>query len=115
MMRVKNSLKVKLCRLLLAGLLLLLFQGQVLAESAWFVCKVEMAGPGDVFSFATLTDQAENPVFTSKWFILPDEKSRAMLAVALLAITTDKRVVVIVDPDNGAYPEISSMFLQSGQ
>ena len=115
MMRTKNCLKVKLCRLLLAGLLLLLFQGQVLAESVWFVCKVELAGPGDVLTFVTLTDQAENPVFTSKWFILPDEKSRAMLAVALLAISTDKRVVVVVDPDMGAYPEISNMFLQAGQ
>lgn len=111
----KNCLKVSLCRFLLAGLLLLLLQGQVQAGSEWFTCKVELAGPGSNFSFVTLTDQAETPAFVSKWFILSPDKSRSMLAVALMAISTDKRVVVVVDLEDGNYPEISNMFLQAGQ
>jgi hypothetical protein len=111
----KNFLKVSLGRLLLAGLLLLLLQGQVLAGAEWFTCKVEVAGPAENYSFVTLTDQAATPAFVGKWFILPPDKSREMLAVALMAISTGKLVVVVVDPENGSYPEISSMFLQSGQ
>ena len=111
----KKVLKVNLGRLLLAGLLLLLLQGQVVAGAEWFTCKVEVAGPAENYSFVTLTDQAETPAFVSKWFILPPDKSREMLAVALMAISTGKRVVVVVDPEAGSYPEISSMFLQAGQ
>ncbi|MCK5679973.1 hypothetical protein KAI46_04085 [bacterium] len=115
MIKLRNCFKVNWGRLLFAGVLLFLFQGQVLAESAWFTCKVELAGPGKAFTFVALTDQAETPAFTSKWFILPDDKSRAMLAVALLAINSEKQVVVVVDPDEGPYPEISDIFLQADQ
>lgn len=111
----KKYLNVSLGRLLLAGLLLLLLQGQVLATSEWFTCKVELAGPASNYSFVILTDQAEPPAFVSKWFILRPDKSREMLAVALMAINSGKQIVVVVDPEDGNYPEISDMFLQAGQ
>jgi hypothetical protein len=101
--------------LLLVGFLLLLFQGAACAESSWFVCKVELAGPGNSFTFVTLTDMSETPAFTSKWFILPEKRAREMLAVALVAINSNKQVVVVVDPEACTYPEISDIYLRAGQ
>ncbi len=100
---------------LLIGMLMLIFQGIAFAETSWFTCKVELAGPGKDYSSVALTDQSETPVFTGKWFTLPADKSREMLAVALVAINTNKQVVVVVDPDAGAYPEISDIYLLAGQ
>ncbi len=114
-LEVKKYHRASLGRCLLAGLLLLLLQGRALAASEWFTCKVELAGPSKNYSFVTLTDQAEPPAFVSKWFILQPDKSKEMLAVALMAISTGKQVVVVVDPEAGNYPEISDIFLQAGQ
>jgi hypothetical protein len=123
--RVRNFFRIKL--FLTNGLLLLLFQSQAFAESSRFTCKVESAGPGKNFTFITLTDQPhiqifdsqgdteqpQVPVFINKRFVFPEDKSREMLAVALLAISGDRQVVVVVDPLDGIYPEIIEIFLQA--
>ena len=110
----RNFFKVSLTRILLAGFLVLLLQGQVLAGAEQFTCRVNLAGLAEDYSLVTLTDMAETPAFVSRQFILPTDKSREMLAVALMAIGTGNRVVVAVDLEDeaGDYPEISSMFLQ---
>ena len=115
MLRGKYLGRACLINSLLLGMLMLLFSGLASAETGWFTCKVELAGPGKDYTFVALTDQAETPVFTSKWFILPEERSREMLAVALLAINTNKQVVVVVDPTIGSYPDISDIYLLAGQ
>lgn len=113
---VKRNCRVNFTCLLLVGLLLLLISHVAAwAESGWYTCKVELAGPGKSYTFVALTDQSETPAFTSKWFTMPDDKSREMLAVALLAINTNKQVVVVVDPVAGSYPEISDIYLLAGQ
>ena len=85
----------------------------VFADSYWYTCSVDLAGPGKVETFVALTDQAETPAFVSKWFLFPPERFREMLAVALTAINSDKKVVIVVDPESGTYPVISDIFLQA--
>ncbi len=85
----------------------------VFAETAWFTCSVEMAGPGKVETFISLTDQAADPAFTGKWFLFPADRSREMLAVALTAINSDKKVVVVVDPDSATYPEVADIYIKA--
>ena len=83
------------------------------AASAWFDCSVDLVGPGKTETFIALTDLAEEPVFVGKWFLLPVEQAREMLAVALTAINSNKKVVVVVDPDSGSYPAISELYLRA--
>jgi len=106
-----------LCMNIIVSLMvgMLMIQGTAFAETSWFTCKVELAGPGKSYTFIAVTDQSETPAFTSKWFILPADRSREMLAVALVAINTNKQVVVVVDRDAGSYPEISDIYLLAGQ
>jgi len=109
----RHSLRVNLIVFLLVGMLMA--QGMAFAETSWYTCKVELAGPGKNYSSIALTDQSETPAFTGKWFTLPADKDREMLAVALVAINANKQVVVVVDPEAGAYPEISDIYLLAGQ
>ncbi len=81
------------------------------AESGWFTCSVDLAGPGKIETFISLTDLAEEPVFVGKWFLFPVARAREMLAVALSAINSGKTVVVVVDPESGTYPVISDIYL----
>jgi len=83
------------------------------AETAWYTCSVDLAGPGKTETFIALTDQAKEPAFVGKWFLLPVDRAQEMLAVALTAINSDKKVVAVVDPDSVAYPEISDLYLQA--
>ena len=108
----------KVCRLsLIGGLLgvgLLIVMGSTaFAESAWFTCSVDLAGPGKIETFVSLTDQAQEPAFVSKWFLFPPDRAREMLAVALTAINSDKKVVVVVDPDSVTYPEVTDIYLRA--
>lgn len=96
------------------GVALLLVMGATaFAESAWFTCSVDLAGPGKVETFVALTDQAAEPAFVSKWFLLPPDRAREMLAVALTAINSGKKVVVVVDPESATYPEVSDIYLRA--
>ena len=105
--------KAALARLLLILLFVLVSESVALAETAWFTCRVDFAGPGKEFTFVALTDQAEPPAFEKKWFVLSDNQAQAMLAVALTAINADKKVVAVLDPDAGSYPVIGDLYLAS--
>ncbi len=111
----RRCCRLKLRFTLLAfGFLLMVLPGSAaFAETAWFTCSVDMAGPGKVETFISLTDQAADPVFVGKWFLFPADRSREMLAVALTAINGDKQVVVVVDPESAPYPEITDIYLKA--
>ena len=85
----------------------------VFAESNWYTCSVDLTGPGKIETFVVLTDQAETPAFVYKWFLFPQKRFREMLAVTLSAINSDKKVLVVVDPDSATYPVISEIFIQA--
>ncbi|MBN2706440.1 MAG: hypothetical protein JXR89_08375 [Deltaproteobacteria bacterium] len=85
----------------------------VLAESGWFTCTVDLAGPGSTETFIALTDLAAEPAFVGKWFLLPQERAKMMLAVALAAINGGRQVVVVVDPDANLYPQITDIYLKA--
>ena len=94
-------------------LAVILMEAAAFADSAWFDCSVDLVGPGKTETLIALTDLAEEPAFVSKWFLFPAGRAREMLAVALSAINSDKKVLVVVDPDSGTYPVISEIFLQA--
>ncbi|HDS16705.1 MAG TPA: hypothetical protein ENN66_08910 [Proteobacteria bacterium] len=101
--------------LVLWGMFFLLFLRPlpVLAESSWFTCTVDLAGPGPNETFVALTDLAAEPAFVGKWFLLPQERAKMMLAVALAAINGGRQVVVVVDPDANLYPQITDIYLKA--
>jgi hypothetical protein len=96
------------------GFLLMTFWvSTAFAETAWYTCSVDMAGPGKVETFIALTDQAADPVFSGKWFLFPVDRAREMLAVALTAINGDKQVIVVVDTESATYPDITDIYLKA--
>ena len=100
--------------LLVVGFLFMVLLGsKAFAETAWFNCSVDLAGPGKEETFIMLTDQAEEPAFSGKWFILPADRAREMLAVALTAINGSKQVTVVVDPDSVDYPDITDIYIKA--
>lgn len=101
------------CWLGAALLMTFLVKPVVFADSNWYNCSVELAGPGKTGTFVALTDQAETPAFVGKWFLFPPENLREMLAVVLTAINSDKKVVVVVDPESATYPVIEYIFLKA--
>ena len=94
-------------------LALVLMESTAFAAAGWFDCSVNLVGPGRNETFINLTDLADEPAFGTKWFLFPVDRAREMLAVALSAINSDKKVVVVVDPDDGDYPVISDIYLRA--
>jgi len=84
------------------------------AESAWYECTVDEAGPAWDSVYIRLTDTAATPAFTDKWFTPDPDLRKEMLATALGArlAAVPKNVRVNVDPDDGSYPTLWAMYLQ---
>ena len=82
------------------------------AEAEWFTCRVNLTGPGNERTFVNLTDLAEPPAFTDKWFLMPNVRAREMLAVALTAINGGRKVLIKVDLDRGTpEPILEGLYL----
>ena len=83
------------------------------AEATWYICSVNMAGPGYGATYVQLTDTATSPTFTRTWFILPASQSNAYLATALTAISSNMTVGIYVDLSTSP-ATLTSMYLNSG-
>ena len=81
------------------------------ALPSWYNCTVGAAGPGDGASYVRLSHAGIPPAFEQKWFLLPAERAKEMLAVALTAMTNDSRVSILVDLEEAGIPELSSFFI----
>ena len=79
------------------------------AAPAWYLCKVEMAGPGGSAILIQLTDKSAS--FTKKWLTAPADKAKEMLAVALTAMSNGLSVAVYTDTSLSGYPQIYSFYL----
>ena len=82
------------------------------AASAWYNCNVTQAGPSGAEVRVMLTHSATTPAFTSKWFKAPKGMENRMLAVAMAALTNNKKVAVLVDPAAADIPEIAALYLK---
>lgn len=86
------------------------------AAPPWYVCQVEAAGP---FGTTTgtrvfLTDTAAPPAFQNQQFQFPPTRDKEFLAVALEAISLNKKVQVLVGVfGTRAVPGISAIYLQA--
>ena len=82
------------------------------AAPEWYTCVVELTGTGDHnFEFFRLSDTAAGPAFTAKWFRAPETVKKEYLAIALTAMSLDKKVFVRTDLFEETFPTIKSMYL----
>jgi hypothetical protein len=64
------------------------------ATPPWFVCSIDSVGPASGTYYIWLTDTADTPVFTDRYFVLDANQAKQLLAVALTALATSKDVQV---------------------
>ena len=96
---------------LVLGLGLVLWAPAVQAAPGWFVAEIIAAGPVGVVVYMRLTDTAEVPAFTNKWFRASDIIKKETLATLLAAFTAGKRVWVNTDPDE-SLPFVTSILIR---
>jgi hypothetical protein len=94
-MKIRKTITMMVLTLGLLGLL----STNVSAELGWYYCSVELVGPSQGTNFINLSDTSNPPAFESRWFILPPEYAKEMLAIALAAKTNQMRVVAFLDPE----------------
>jgi hypothetical protein len=85
----------------------------------WYDCQVLQAGPASDGSetaepvvYIRLTDSGQ--AFTGYWFFAAENSRNEMLAVALAALSTGKRVSAAVDvpvDNNSSYTQIHRLYL----
>ena len=90
----KGDINMKKAKLLVIALMILvgvgLFAGTAMA--AWYTCTVDAVGPGYGNVYVKLTDTEGS--FTERWFKVPSEYEKMMLATALTANANNAQVVV---------------------
>ena len=95
-----------------ACLLALLAVQDADAAPGWFDCEVHVAGSyTDGRVFIQLTDVKEQPAFRNKFFLGKPELANEMLAIALVAISTNKRVRLFTDPEEPGFPLMQNLYL----
>ncbi len=94
--------------------LLMLLAPAAQAANAFFTAEVTETGLNKTGgSSIRLTDTANAPAFKNKWFLLPNQARKEMLAMALTAISGDLSVRVRVDLDEPGMPLVKIMYLQN--
>jgi hypothetical protein len=73
------------------------------AVRQYFVCKVEMTGSTDVGILVCLSDTAASPAFTNRWFKAFAGEENRLLASALMALSSDMYLGVVVDLSEAGY------------
>ena len=92
----------------------LLVASPVHAANQWFTVDVVETGlTKSGASSVRLTDRANSPAFTKKWFLLPDKVRKEMLATTLAAVTSKLPIRVRVDLEETGMPVIKIMYLKS--
>lgn len=82
------------------------------AELGFFTCEVKAAGKfSENAVFIRLTDTANEPAFTNKWFRAKAGIGNEMLAAALSALTADIPVSIHADPAEKGFPELNQLYL----
>jgi hypothetical protein len=93
---------------------LLLPTAPVHAASKFYTVDVVQTGLTKIgASSVRLTDRAEVPVFTKKWFTLPNKVRKEMLAISLSAVSAGLPLRVRVDLEETGAPIIKIMYMQS--
>jgi hypothetical protein len=91
---------------MLAGVL---FTTDASAAQQWYTCRVEMAGPGWGAIYIQLSDNSA--AFTKKWFSVPADTKKEILAVALTAMNSGMKVLINTDLNLSGYPPIYAFYL----
>jgi hypothetical protein len=112
-MKKKALILVLVCAMAIMGLGV----GKASAALSWYTCTVKAGGPsGTTINPAnppnTLIRLTENgsQVFVDKWFKLPDDRAKEMLATALTAMASDISVTISTDM-TGTYPYVQAIYL----
>jgi hypothetical protein len=67
------------------------------AAPAWYICTVSKTGIGAGTYLVRVSDTAASPAFTGKWCSFQAAYAKAMLAVAMTAMSLDKTVYLYMD------------------
>lgn len=86
------------------------------AGQQWYVCSIVKVGQSGGKDYVQLTHVPTEgaPAFTARFFRLPAEKAKEMLAVALSAVTGGFKVEVYVDAEI-EYSEVYAVYLVAEQ
>jgi hypothetical protein len=79
------------------------------AAQQWYTCRVEMTGPGWGAIYINLSENSA--AFTKKWFSVPADAKKEFLAVALTAMNSGMKVMVVTDLSLSGYPPIYAIYL----
>ena len=105
--------KVLFLALLAAALMIGPATGQ--SGPPWYICQVDATGPfgatGGTRIF--LTDTAASPAFQNQQFQFPSGREKEFLAVALEAISLNKKVNICVGGGTRAVPGLRTIYLQA--
>jgi hypothetical protein len=84
----------KMCLLVMVVILAgAYFAADASAAPDWHICTVDAAGPG----WASIYVQLTSSVFSGKWFIIPVENGKEILATALTAMSNGMQVMIWAD------------------
>jgi len=111
-MKKKALILVLVCAMAIMGLGV----GKASAALTWYTCTVVAGGPSGTTinpanppnTLIRLTENAQ--LFSNKWFKLPDDRAKEMLATALTAMASDISVTISTD-GTGTYPYIQAIYL----
>lgn len=85
------------------------FSTDASAAAQWYTCRVEMAGPGWGTIYIQLSDNSA--AFTKRWFSVPANAAKEILAVALTAMNGGMPVMINADLSLSGYPPIYAFYL----
>lgn len=102
----------RLAVVILFPLTLLLSGSEAQAGQQWYVCSIVKVGQSGGKDYLQLTHVPTlgSPAFTARFFRLPAEKAKEMLAVALSAVTSGFKVEVYLDAQV-EYSEVYAIYL----
>jgi hypothetical protein len=106
----------RLVTVILFALVLLVAGIEAQAGQQWYVCSIVKVGQSGGKDYVQLTHVPTqgSPAFTARFFRLPAEKAKEMLAVALSAVTGGFKVEVYVDGQI-EYSEVYAIYLVGEQ
>jgi hypothetical protein len=64
------------------------------ASAAWYKCTITRVGATSDRFVVYLTDTAATPAFTNTWFVLHNTIKKELLAIALTAYSSNKKLYV---------------------
>jgi hypothetical protein len=87
-------MKARRVSLIVAAFLVLILLLASTASAAWYICTITRVGASGSNNIVYLTHSAADPQFTNRWFVLNPSIKKELLAIALTAYSSNKKLYV---------------------